>query len=391
MDRLLWSVLFLPLILGREERFLFPDDKTLGPNDQPLEDTPLIQPWYTPKLPKRRRIEDSNVIVKQEADMADFFESFVLEKEMEIVAMDNTSFCDQGQDDYCEDPQEYPERLVEKIIARLAKEKDPNKNQFFDTKEEALNKGKEAKEEENIVLPFFDSEPRLPRPQTKIHAHIHLDGGPDFADGVRILEDGSGNRPDHDQLGRQGQVQDSASKTVVKEEPEGSAAKGPSTRDPQSRPFKPTLPEVATPRPDEAEAVEKEDTDVPSTASSDQRYEEETPLCSSVSLYIYPKRAQNKDNQYKFIINVPEKSFIQAVRIERCRSPGAECSLQGGLRFSDLGIRTVCRQKFIHRRMLALNDQGDEEVDLFKFPSCCVCHQIELTPFSKCITCTMPN
>lgn len=70
-------------------------------------------------------------------------------------------------------------------------------------------------------------------------------------------------------------------------------------------------------------------------------------------------------------------------QIEKCSRPGNSCELNGGLRFSDFGLTTVCRQKYTYRTMLALNEDGEKEVDLFKFPSCCVCHQVEVTEFCK--------
>ncbi len=43
--------------------------------------------------------------------------------------------------------------------------------------------------------------------------------------------------------------------------------------------------------------------------------------------------------------------------------------------------RTICKQKYTYRTLLALNEEGEEVVDHFKFPSCCVCHQVERTFF----------
>ncbi|XP_059079749.1 uncharacterized protein LOC131877925 [Tigriopus californicus] len=202
-------------------------------------------------------------------------------------------------------------------------------------------------------------------------------------------------------MGRQGQVQENPSGSILTRRPQ-KVVPGGQTATPYTPPVGSSPPRTSQSRPfgvsqppsigkadaveeemvvDEEEEEEEVAEHVEDLYDTQKRFEEESPLCSSVASYIYPKRAQNKDNHFKFIINVPEKSFVQAVRIERCRAPGDQCSLQGGISFADLGIQTVCRQKYIHRRMLALNEQGEEEVDLFKFPSCCVCHQIELTPF----------
>ena len=105
-------------------------------------------------------------------------------------------------------------------------------------------------------------------------------------------------------------------------------------------------------------------------------------LCGAVGSYVYPKRGRNKDDRFRFIINAPELRYIQAVRIEKCRETGSSCRLRGGLSFEDFGVRTVCRQKYTYRKMLALAEDGSEEVDLFKFPSCCICYQVEESLFS---------
>lgn len=126
------------------------------------------------------------------------------------------SFCRSGEDvtEFCEDPETYPDILVEKIIQRLSRGKDATKNEFFEKgSNENQAEVQRTIEEMNIVLPFFDTEPRLPRPQGKIEASVPLGGAPISADGVRIALDESHMRPfetDEDEgahMGRQGQVQ----------------------------------------------------------------------------------------------------------------------------------------------------------------------------------------
>ena len=69
--------------------------------------------------------------------------------------------------------------------------------------------------------------------------------------------------------------------------------------------------------------------------------------------------------------------------METCVRAGSPCSVNGEIELSDFGIRTVCRQKYSYRKMLALSSNGTEEVDFFKFPTSCSCFQIEETPFSE--------
>lgn len=37
------------------------------------------------------------------------------------------------------------------------------------------------------------------------------------------------------------------------------------------------------------------------------------------------------------------------------------------------GYTTECKQKFIYRQLLALNEQGQEVKESFKLPACCKC------------------
>ncbi|CAB4066319.1 unnamed protein product [Lepeophtheirus salmonis] len=108
--------------------------------------------------------------------------------------------------------------------------------------------------------------------------------------------------------------------------------------------------------------------------------DKETPVCVSIHEYIIPKRAITKDNNYRFIINSEKfgnSSLVQKVLIGKCHSPGSECTLGSNIKPSDYGLKTVCRQNYTFKRLLAVSDSGEEMVDSFKFPSCCVCHYKE--------------
>lgn len=132
----------------------------------------------------------------------------------------------------------------------------------------------------------------------------------------------------------------------------------------------------------------------------------ESPLCRTRVSYLYPKLALNADSKFRFIINDPDENYVQVVRvrfgpiflerkslnltlffvlqIEKCTDAGSECKLiRGQSLWEEYGIRTVCRQKYIYRRLLALDENGTDVVDLFKFPSCCVCYHVEETPDSQ--------
>jgi len=73
------------------------------------------------------------------------------------------------------------------------------------------------------------------------------------------------------------------------------------------------------------------------------------------------------------VINVPgeeagEENFVQAVKVERCLREGETCNIASAGYDS-----TVCRQKYSYRRLLALGEDGEQYVDSFRFPSCCIC------------------
>lgn len=38
-----------------------------------------------------------------------------------------------------------------------------------------------------------------------------------------------------------------------------------------------------------------------------------------------------------------------------------------------LGYETKCKQKYIYRQLLAINENGNTVKDLFRLPSCCQC------------------
>jgi len=103
---------------------------------------------------------------------------------------------------------------------------------------------------------------------------------------------------------------------------------------------------------------------------------EESPVCDSAESFVYPRTARNLDNKWRFVINVPrdddedDDEYVQAVRVERCLRPGRRCNID-----SVSGVETVCRQKYSLRRLLALSQEGYQYVDVFKFPSCCICYQ----------------
>ncbi|XP_043590930.1 protein spaetzle-like [Bombus pyrosoma] len=95
---------------------------------------------------------------------------------------------------------------------------------------------------------------------------------------------------------------------------------------------------------------------------------DELSLCVADEQVIYPQSAENKDNEWKFIVN--QKNFQQGVRIEKCRTEGASCSVISGFA---AGYETSCKQKFIFRELLSISENGSVAQDTFRFPVSCCC------------------
>jgi len=105
----------------------------------------------------------------------------------------------------------------------------------------------------------------------------------------------------------------------------------------------------------------------------------ETAVCGSYWSYVFPKRAKNKNGEYKFILNSPKPGELaQGVRIVVCLGANEPCNFGGYTDFVSRLLKTVCKQQFNYIRLLAFsNDPQDGkdpvEVDTFQFPSACVC------------------
>uniref|UniRef100_A0A1B6JNK1 Spaetzle domain-containing protein n=1 Tax=Homalodisca liturata TaxID=320908 RepID=A0A1B6JNK1_9HEMI len=95
---------------------------------------------------------------------------------------------------------------------------------------------------------------------------------------------------------------------------------------------------------------------------------DESPLCAAREHTVYPKMAKNIEGNWLFVINQDE--YIQGVRVEKCLND-RECSFPASL---PNGYRSQCKQKYIYRKLVALNGTGQGVIsDSFQFPSCCSC------------------
>lgn len=110
-----------------------------------------------------------------------------------------------------------------------------------------------------------------------------------------------------------------------------------------------------------------------------KRNEDEQQACPVRTMFISPRAGLNDKSQWKFIINVADRDpkFKQIIRVDVCAAPGEPCSSQVSL---PLGYVSRCRQKYIKKKLLALDadGQGTSEENFF-VPSCCVCNLVRET------------
>ncbi|XP_022203628.2 neurotrophin 1 isoform X2 [Nilaparvata lugens] len=92
-------------------------------------------------------------------------------------------------------------------------------------------------------------------------------------------------------------------------------------------------------------------------------------LCVSREQVIFPKLALNKDDIWKYIVNVNE-TYRQGIRVEQCSKENKACLFS---EFFPRPSKATCKQKFIYRKLIAINSLGEPEPDAFMFPSCCSC------------------
>ncbi|XP_049313625.1 protein spaetzle 5 [Bactrocera dorsalis] len=91
-------------------------------------------------------------------------------------------------------------------------------------------------------------------------------------------------------------------------------------------------------------------------------------LCKTTSQFIAPQAALNNKGNWMFVVNEPSTAR-QMVKAELCASNTCSnlCQLPNG-------YNSRCEQKFVQKRLIALQANGQNlYTDSFWFPSCCVC------------------
>ncbi|KAK9888657.1 hypothetical protein WA026_000886 [Henosepilachna vigintioctopunctata] len=94
-------------------------------------------------------------------------------------------------------------------------------------------------------------------------------------------------------------------------------------------------------------------------------------LCQSRSTFVMPRAALNKNGVWMYVVNMENdnQKYTQLVKSEVCISQ--TCSSICGL---PNGYTSKCEQKYVQKRLIALQGQGDQlYTDLFWIPSCCIC------------------
>lgn len=94
---------------------------------------------------------------------------------------------------------------------------------------------------------------------------------------------------------------------------------------------------------------------------------EDITYCNSNTVVIYPKMALSVDNYWSFIVN--QDNFTQGVRVELC-TPSEGCLFDSHL---PMGYGSQCRQKFMERMLISVNEEGKTVKELFRLPSNCEC------------------
>ncbi|KAI8039003.1 protein spaetzle 5 [Drosophila gunungcola] len=112
--------------------------------------------------------------------------------------------------------------------------------------------------------------------------------------------------------------------------------------------------------------------DAPNPPKKRSRTKRQSPgrstLCQTTSQFITPQAALNSRGNWMFVVN-EQNTARQMVKAELCASNTCSnlCELPNG-------YNSRCEQKFVQKRLIALQGNGQNlYTDTFWFPSCCVC------------------
>ncbi|KAG4068441.1 hypothetical protein HA402_004781 [Bradysia odoriphaga] len=95
--------------------------------------------------------------------------------------------------------------------------------------------------------------------------------------------------------------------------------------------------------------------------------DDEEQLCASQIRLVYPQAGLTRDNTWRYIVN--QQNYTQGIRVDECVHT-RQCNMMHQLPF---GLKSHCKQKYVYRQLVAIDEDGNTVKDLFKIPSCCTC------------------
>jgi hypothetical protein len=99
-------------------------------------------------------------------------------------------------------------------------------------------------------------------------------------------------------------------------------------------------------------------------------------LCPTTSSYVSAQAAMNNAGNWMYVVNMDNMpQFRQFVKSERCANgDGSPCNNVCSVA---PGRSATCRQKFVQKRLVALDGSGSSlRNDVFWFPHCCSCEVV---------------
>lgn len=97
---------------------------------------------------------------------------------------------------------------------------------------------------------------------------------------------------------------------------------------------------------------------------------EEKFMCQSYTKVIRPQSGKTLDGKWKYIINLENQEYVQAIKIEICKNPKKPCEMSHNF---PRDVITTCKQKYMNRRLLSISNNGSAEPDIYALPSGCSC------------------
>ncbi|XP_069691564.1 protein spaetzle-like [Periplaneta americana] len=91
-------------------------------------------------------------------------------------------------------------------------------------------------------------------------------------------------------------------------------------------------------------------------------------LCPFRESIVHPKMGKNKDQKWEYIVNIG-RDYSQGIKVEIC-GHFSKCSYTDSFPH---GYNPMCVQKYVFKRLLAVNDKGQTVIDEFRIPACCTC------------------